>query len=141
MNIVVLEGIDGSGKSSVIRELRNLYGDDKFHPLFLDRFVYSAFVYEKMRRERDEFIDELIDTHKKFVANFEVKVFYLSVAPSIAISRMQKKVDDFTYTIEEYDKMIKLFDQAFKVFPGNINVIDANKDLEEVVREIWKKLI
>lgn len=140
MDIIIIEGIDCSGKSSVIQELKKLYGSYRLHPLFFDRFIYSNYVYESLRGNIDSYIHELLETFKKFNETFNLKIFYIDVDAKVAFERMKNKNDFFKYSCDEYNEMKKLFIKSFDIFCGDITIVNGNKSLDEVVSTIWKKL-
>ena len=134
MKILVVEGIDCSGKTTLISEVRKRLGRGVSHPLIIDRFVYSNYVYEKMNG-RDRL--ELGRIVYKFFDNFPMVVVYIDIDVNLAHERMRTKEDHFKYTIEELGMMKVLFEEAFSVLGGRIhriNMEDPEKDYGEVVR-------
>jgi len=122
--VLAVEGIDCSGKTTFIAELRRRLGLSRSHPLIIDRFVYSNYVFERMGgRDRTAVLQEALD---KFIANFPLVTVYLDIPTDLAYERMQSKKDDFKYTKEDLDDMKILFEEAFQTLGGVVHKINMD---------------
>lgn len=137
--IVILEGIDCSGKTTVIENLRKRIGNDKPHPWFIDRGPHSSYVYEKVNgRDRGEELKTFI---KKLKEDFYVTVMFLDVNPDIAYERMSKKKEEnFEYPRDDLWKIRSYFIESFAAMPVDMHIIEADCSIEEIVENIYKKL-
>ncbi len=131
MKIIIVEGVDGSGKSTVIRELRKKLAG-KYQPLFVDRFLHSNYVYETLKSTVN--INDLKDTFNKLIQCLDVIVIYLDVSPEVAIKRISEKNEPCT--IEYIINCEILFEEAFKLLPINMHRINANNSLSEIVSQV-----
>ncbi len=137
--IVIFEGIDCSGKSTVIENLRKRIGSHKLHPWLIDRGPHSNYVYEKINgRDRLEELKPFLDKLNK---DFDVMVMFLDVLPEVAYKRMNNKKDEnFNYTIEDLWRISDYFIEAFKVMPVDLHIIEANCSIKKIVDNVYGRL-
>lgn len=139
MQIVVLEGLDSSGKTTIIGEIKKRYGD-RLHPIFIDRFVYSSYVYNRLREK--EYTRHLTDIFPKFIGNFDIHIFFIDVSPSLAFERAKNKKDEYTYSVYELVEMREYFLDSFDIFQTDrLHIINGDRNLNKVVNEICSYLI
>ena len=134
MKIFIFEGIDGAGKTSAIKELRkNMKGE---HPLFIDRFIHSNYVYEKLKG--NDTVNDLKLICEDLIRDFEIQVIYIDVSPSRAISRLSKDFGHGGYTKEILATHSVLFEESFKILNMPLIRINGDLSLNEMVQEIMR---
>jgi thymidylate kinase len=140
MKIIIVEGIDGSGKTFLIENFRKRLGSNVPHPLFFDRGFHSKYVYGHLLNKVDDPSD-IMFSFEKLNSIFSVYVVYLDVNPETACNRMRnKKFENFIYTKEQLARIKDYYKIAFEVMPCNLIRIDANKSIDECVNDLMEKI-
>ena len=131
--IVAFEGLPASGKSTIINELRKAMSG-KGQPLFIDRFMYSAMIYDLFDgRDRLEEMREFYDYFKYW----GVYVIYLDVSPETSMKRMKERGPKWKkYDIDQLKKMQTLYTFYQNKFPMKImQIVNAEHLIDVVVKE------
>ena len=131
MKIVIFEGIDGSGKTTIINELRK--NSELNHPLFIDRFIHSNYVYESLKGNLN--IDVLEDICRS-IKKLNTFVIYLNISPETAYSRIRIKGMHEKYSVDLLRSHKILFEESFKRLNLNVITIDAEEPLEEIIEKL-----
>ena len=138
-SIVIIEGLDGSGKTTVIERLRQKIGSGQPHPWLIDRGPHSNYVYESLNgRSRPELVKFFTDLSNCF----DVLLIYLDVSPAVAYGRMQKKENEnFKYSLPELQKIKRLLEDSFCTIPSCPIWIAADGSIDEVVGRVYDVLL
>ncbi len=139
MKIIIFEGISGSGKSTIISELKKLIYYDKEHNLFIDRSIHSNYVFNYINN-RNQKIFKYIPF---FIAFWLLKsiVINIKVDPEVAYKRCIEKKDIFINSLSDIILEKTIFDKAFRLFPLKRYDIDTNnKSLEDIILEVRRLL-
>lgn len=122
----------------------------KGHIVISDRSFWSAVVYgilDKSKEYEEQYIDQLLvaqsilSFYHQFIApDF---TFYLKIPLKISLERLQnerKQAKEIYENKDKIKKVIKGYDALFGIFKNEITVIDGNKNVEEVTKEIIGKI-
>jgi len=136
MKIVILEGIDGSGKTTLLNELRKKWVGE--HPLFIDRFIHSNYVYEKLKGDLD--LKALQDINISIQSSCDVITLFVVVDPVIAKKRLELKPGHEDYTVELLKKHHDLFIESFTVLKTLMFFVDGTQPVDIIVEMIMREL-
>ena len=136
LKILIFCGIDGSGKSTIIR---NLNKKTKYKYFCIDRFFDSAYVYDKLTRRRFRetsiAIAEMELLTLKFIDVYLIncKCKYKEILKRLKIKKEDKNI------VSNIPKAIKLYKQYVNFTPLNTLVLDTDKyDVNNCVKKIIK---
>ena len=135
MKIVVFEGEDGAGKTTIISELRKRIKCE--HPIFIDRFIHSNYVYETLKGNVNIKELELICNT---VSKLDIHVFYITIPVAIALKRLSLKPGHEQFTEDLLYKQKNLFNEAFMRLPLPLTIIDGTRPLDEEINFIMEHI-
>lgn len=145
ITILAFEGPDKVGKSSLIREVNE---HSNYRYLCIDRFIASAWVYDKLtgRRNRAIQITNSVSELIKLKSTLFINVF-LKCDPIILASRIHQLDEYGSLRLKNLDKMIALFDfyerkidclPKIVVDTSNVSISESAKDIIDQVENYEK---
>lgn len=138
--IVTFEGLPAAGKSTVIAKCKEL-APDKTHPLFIDRFFYSAMAYAIIEKRRED-LPGIIDFYN-FINQWPVLLVYLDVPTDVLLERDAGRNKWRKYQEHEYADLREIYENLMKKYPvQNMMRLDATLPADVLAtmvnREIYK---
>ena len=130
MKVVILEGLDGSGKSTIKRIIDN---ETNYKNTFIDRFTGSTWVYDKYTG-RKNMSDETFKFEKKLANDF--LLVYCEAPIDIIMERVDEKGDKLT--IEMAKSQIKIYNDYLIKTPFKHIRVDTTNTIQETVKQIVK---
>jgi len=129
--LIILEGVSGVGKTTIMHEYTKKYND----AVLICRFTPSTFVYGKLKsRQTNMTLDELLAIDKK-IKDFAI-VFHFSVEKEILEKREGR--DD---TELDNDMIENLYDEYYSLSPLYVEKIDVSyMKPYEIVEEMRKRM-
>ncbi|CAH1755650.1 16104_t:CDS:2 [Entrophospora sp. SA101] len=151
--LITLEGIDGSGKTTLINNLKKSAFDElvkkKIEPnlqankvMIIDRYIDSTFVYQGLAGGLGINVIQKI-AKKTINLPFPDLTFILDIDPQQAQARLKKRQKE-TGEYSNWDKLDLKFHgqirnyylELKKFFPERIYLVDAEKSAEEILTEV-----
>lgn len=141
--LIVLEGVDKVGKSTIYQQLRRV---THYQPLVIDRFIGSNIVYDRVYG-RPSNIPAYYETERKLKEIFTLVVVYLTCGERELLTRMElketgenleKAVANHKRASAQYDKYLQntKADLVIKLDTTNISVDEAVSKILESIRRI-----
>ncbi len=108
-----------------------------------DRFIDSSLAYQGMARGLG--IETILNIHKPFpLSSVPHRTYYISISLETSMERQRKRNSEKDYFESEkeefYKKLISGYNQASKLFPERISVINGEVNEEEVANNVLKDL-
>lgn len=108
-----------------------------------DRYLDSSLAYQGVARGLG--IETILDIHKHYpLCTMPHRTYYISISLETSLFRQQKRnaAKDYFETEKEefYKKLIHGYNQAAKLFPKRISVINGEGNEEEVTTAVLKDL-
>lgn len=131
MKVIILEGVQGGGKTSLRRYLFDAY---KSRLLVLDRFTPSNWVFNSIRGLDNT--EEIQKFETKFNNEFKPLVFIFICDPEKSIQRVYDR-DKESVDYETLDNERKQFRNYFGVSKySNLYEINANMSINKVIKKV-----
>lgn len=163
--MLIIEGIDGVGKTTLVENLRN-YGMKKYHfdydsknmdlfskymkvlleddgELVLDRSFISEMVYGPVIRNKCKLSIENYTKLLILYKNAGAKIIYLTAPKNVLLKRKNDEKSDYEVITNHYEELSKRYDEIMEYSSNFIDVIAINtNELNiEQVRSQVKKLV
>ena len=151
---ILIDGCDGTGKTSVCEKLANKFGcnivrlthdgDRNFKAyseamipdnMVHDRTFLSEIIYPKYFNRDSRLDSNIIPDLFELIKLFDVKLFILTAKSETILERIGKRGDEF---IDDSNKFIQInSDYVTTAMENNFVIIDTtNKTIDEIVEEI-----
>ena len=128
---VCIEGIDGSGKTTLIKNIREKLVERQLaHDVYIDRFVMSNRWYN---------VNQGITVNYDRLENSLVGkaiYLYLDVDSEVACRRLKEKQDHFSYSVLELSKMRDYYLRELAISKLPVLMIQQSYDVCEVIDKI-----
>lgn len=136
ITILAFEGLDKSGKSTLIREVNKAAG---YRFLCIDRFTGSAWVYDKLTGRRDR-TDSLVKTENELVnlTNVIILNIFLKCDITKLRQRIEREDEQKETRLQHLEAVVALYEEYLRKIARLpiIEVDTTDKTLEETVQEI-----
>lgn len=108
-----------------------------------DRFLDSSLAYQGIARNLG--IETILNIHNHFpLTSVPHRTYYISISLETSMERQRKRNSEKDYFESEkeefYKKLISGYDQASKLFPERISVINGEVNEEQVAQSVLKDL-
>jgi thymidylate kinase len=138
--IVTFEGLPAAGKSTVIAKCKEL-APDRTHPLFIDRFFYSAMAYAMIENRRED-LAGILDFYE-FIKQWPILLVYLDIPTDVILQRDAGRNKWRKYDEHEYNDLRQIYDTLMKKYPVQSMLrLDATLPVDVLAtmvnREIYK---
>jgi len=134
--IIILEGSDGSGKTTLKKEIERL-SNYKF--IVIDRFTGSDIVYDRMF-ERDNREDVLLQLEEDMSKIANVLLVYCYCDIDLQRGRLRSKGDDED-TIRSIEESNRLYGVYLEQTKFKTDFIDTSEPVQDCVNDILDSVI
>jgi len=142
MKVLILEGISGSGKSSLQSALREIEGNSIHQYLTIDRFIHSCYVFEKLKGAPNT--DELDRMYYTLKNNLDITIVYLCTPAYTAYERLRDRGDrtfnNLKFKVEDLIIQQNLFEEALDRYKFETIRIDSIDSPIQSAKRILKEL-
>ena len=160
--MIIIEGIDGTGKSTVSSYLRdmgyvihhlqkkekneegfiNLLKQDNDH-FVLDRAFMTEVVYGPVLRNGSRINNEQLNSLIDLYSSKKVKIIYLKALKKDLLLRRKDDKEDYEMLIKHYEQLSNLYDNVVDLVSKKIetHIIDTSKCNMDKMKEFVKRIV
>ena len=128
MKIIILEGLDGSGKTTLKRHIDEA---TNYEYIFIDRLTGSTLTYDMATGRKDR-KDILLDIENRLSKDFLLVYCYAPI--DVLMDRIEYKKDRLTRKMAV--EQLKLFDKYLEMTPIKNIKVNTGEDIEKCVSKI-----
>ena len=161
--MIILEGIDGAGKTTICEYINSFNGNEIHHLRFeekyaktfldlifnlkddtiLDRSYITELVYGPIVRNFSKISDSEAEIILEKLAKLNVKLIYLKASKDDLLKRKCEIQEDYDLIFNYYESLTESYDKIINVVSSKIetHTIDTSKNDIESVKVLVKRII
>lgn len=151
--MIIIEGIDGVGKSTVASSLKNkgfeihhlkydeknelgfmnLLNSDKGN-LVLDRGFITEIVYGPILRNFSRIDEESLKRLVNVYGKKETKIIYLTALKEDLLYRRRDNVEDYEMLLKYYDSLHKKYEEEINKLESKFSILRINTSCDDIIK-------